>query len=324
LVSIAFATQMGNQGHSGEGTHMMKEWCDAGLLGDVREVHLWSGAADGATDGAPKKTIDKAYKDRPLPKPSGSEIPEGLDWDLFLGPSAARPYVNGYARRGWFAWIEFCIGTCGNWGPHHLDASYWALQLGSPETIEAETLWPARPENSWPGWKGGGGIKVTWQFPTRGALPPVKVIFFSGLMLRELPRPKELEAGRKLTTNWMGGQLLFGDKATLLAGHTGGGPRLIPESKMQAVVKNLPPKTIERPKGGHMGSWRLACKGGKPAASHFEYAAGLMEPLLLGSIAIRTGRKMHWDAGKKLFKNDPEANAMLTREYRKGWDMRKL
>ena len=314
------ATQMGNQGHCGQGTQIIKSWFDAGVLGDVREVHFWMGDPLATT---PFKREASSYVDRPLPVPSGTDIPEGLDWDLFLGPLPMRPYVAGYARRAWLGWIETAGGICTGFGTHHGDASFWALQLDAPETIEAESI-PVTPKNSWPGRAGGGGVKVTWQYPARGKLPPVKVTFFTNQYARQVRRPKDLEPGRNLSAKRaFGGQLFFGDKATLLASHMGGSPRLVPETKMQAEIKNLPPKPT-RYEGGHTGSWLLACKGGKPAPSHFGYSARLTEACLLGSIAIRTGRKLHWEPETMTFKNDPEATAMLTTEYRKGWDMRKL
>jgi hypothetical protein len=128
------------------------------------------------------------------------------------------------------------------------------------------------------------------------------------------PRPKELEEGRTIGEDGSG-QILIGDKGTMIGGTYGGGPRLIPEPKMQEFLKNRPEKTIPRSKG-HYQDWILACKGGKPAGANFEYAVPLTETVLLGNLAIRTGKKIEWDGKKMRCTNCPEANEFVRRQYR--------
>lgn len=116
-----------------------------------------------------------------------------------------------------------------------------------------------------------------------------------------------------------GGVLFVGDKGIIMCQHSGGGPRLIPETKMQAY--NRPPKTIPRITGSHEQNWVEACKGGKPACSNFDYAGPLTEVVLLGNLAIRSGKKLNWDGPNMLVTNVPEANEYIHRQYRQGWTL---
>jgi hypothetical protein len=156
---------------------------------------------------------------------------------------------------------------------------------------------------------------VRYQFPARDNLPPVKVTWYDGGL--KPPRPEELEEDRPMSDP-SGGLLFVGEKGKILCDFTGGNPRLIPESKMNAYQK--PPKTLRR-SIGHHDEWIAACKGGEPAGANFEVAGHVSEILLLGNIAIRTGKMLHWDGPNLKVTNVPEANMFVRREYRKGWEL---
>ena len=149
-------------------------------------------------------------------------------------------------------------------------------------------------------------------------MPPVTVAFYMGKMSSDMPRPEHLEADRELPTN--GGQLIIGKDASIIAGRWCESARIVPETKMQQVGR--PPQKYDRPSGGHKGSWVLACKGGKPAASNFDYAGPFTEMCLLGVIAcLCPGRKLLWDSAKMRITNDEEADKLVRRQYRKGWEI---
>ena len=192
---------------------------------------------------------------------------------------------------------------------HILDIAFYALKLGFPESIEASTTHPH--DETYP-----VASIVRFKFPARGSMPPVKLTWYDGGLMPE--RPDELEPGRNLPGG-IGGSLFIGEKASLKCGCYGESPRIIPEAKMQAYTR--PPKSLPRSIGHHQ-EWIEACKGGDPAGSNFSYSTKLTEMVLLGSIAQRLpNRLLHWNADKMEFTNDPEANALLQRDYRQGWSL---
>jgi predicted dehydrogenase len=287
-------TQMGNQGHSGEGTRLVREWVQAGLIGPVREVHAWS---DHHGKGA------KAPNEQPAETPP---VPDSLDWNLWLGVAPERPYHPAYVPFNWRAWWDFGSCALGDMGCHVLNAGFWALDLKYPSSVEAETA-EVFAETG-PAWS-----IVTWRFPARGSMPPVKVMWYDGK--KQPPRPKELEDACKLGGH---GLLVIGEKGTIYdPGAYCQSPRLIPEAKMQEAIPNLPPKTIPRIKGSHYGDWIQACKGGPKPGSNFDHSGLLTEMVQLGNIAIRTGKKLEWDGENLTCTNVPEANKHVNKQYRK-------
>lgn len=298
-------TQMGNQGHSSEHIRLLKEWLAAGAIGNVTEVYAWT---DRPAGGDPWSTF--AVRAQPEDKPP---VPETLDWDLWLGPVAYRPYHPEYHPLKWRAWLDFGTGALGDMGCHILDPAFWALDLGAPESIEAtSTHWqPDVSSQTFP-----RASIVRYQFPARGNRPPVKLTWYDGRLLP--PIPDELEPGRKIPDS---GAFIIGDKGTIMHGsHGAGGMRLIPEEKMKAYTP--PEKTIPRVNTSHEGDWLRACKEGTPASSTFEYGGALTEMVLLGMIAIRMkDQKLIWDTEQLKFTNNDKANELLHINYRKGWSL---
>jgi predicted dehydrogenase len=301
-------TQMGNQGHSSEHIRLLKEWLADGAIGDVTEVHAWTDRPVGghvwsnfAVRARPKDTP-------PVPK---------LDWDLWLGPVAYRPYHPEYHPTKWRAWLDFGTGALGDMGCHIIDPAFWGLDLGSPESIQAtSTHWQKEVSSeTFP-----RASIVRFKFPARGKRPPVKLTWYDGRLLP--PIPDALEKGRKLPGS---GALIIGDKGCMMHGsHGAGGMRIIPETKMQEYKR--PEQTIPRVKGGrHEGDWLRACKEGKdgtPASSNFDYGGSLTEMALLGMLAIRMkDQNLEWDAENLKFKNNEAANELLHIKYRDGWQL---
>jgi len=292
------ATQMGIQGHAGEGIRLLCEWIWDGAVGPVREVHTW-------TD-RPKGWWPQGV-DRPKETPP---VPDTLDWDLWLGPAPYRPYHPAYVPFKWRGWWDFGTGALGDMGIHNCSPIFWALKLGYPTTVEIVSQEGANAET------GPTKSILRYEFPARGDMPPVTLMWYDGGNMP--PRPEELEEGRRLGDN-DGGSLLVGDKGKILApGWCAASPRLIPESKMKAY--KLPPKTIPR-SIGHHEEWLAACKGGKPAQANFDFAGPLTEVLLLGNIAIRTREKIYWDGPNMRSTNLPKANEYLHYSYRQGWTL---
>ncbi|MHC4362772.1 MAG: Gfo/Idh/MocA family protein [Planctomycetota bacterium] len=302
------ATQMGNQGHSGEGVRLICEWIWDGAIGAVRDVHAWT-----------NRPVWPQGIDRPKDSPP---IPATLDWDLWLGPAPLRPYHPSYLPFNWRAWWDFGTGALGDMACHVLDPVFAALKLGYPTGVEAchsyevHEMW-TRFENkeSYP-----SASIVRYEFPAREDMPPVKLTWYDGGMLP--PRPIELEPGRQMGNDGSGA-MFVGEKGKLMCGTYGDGPRLIPESKMREYKR--PPKTLARIEGGvggHERDWVRACKGGEPACSNFDYAGFLTEAVLMGNLAIRhPGERLDWDGPNMRVTNVPEANEYVRRPYREGWTL---
>jgi predicted dehydrogenase len=261
----------------------------------VREVHAWTSAGRWG----------KGMSGRP---PEAS-IPAGVNWDLWLGPRATRPYSPHYTPVTWRDYWAFGTGVIGDMAIHHLDAALWALDLSAPRTIEASCAFGLDEEMDSP------ASIFRFSFGPRGALPPVEVVWYDGGLLPK--RPEELEDDDQMGQGG-NGTIFIGDKGKIMCAGWGGPPRLLPLSRMETYQR--PPKTLLRSKGHHR-DWLDACKGGPPASSNFEYGAKLTELVLLGNVALRSGRKLQWDSAAMKVKNAPEAERFLKDSYRRGWEV---
>ncbi len=295
-------TQMGIQGHSGEGARLICEWIADGAIGDVTEVDAWCSLSYYPFGHA---WWSSKWNRRPEDTPT---VPSTLDWNLWLGPAPQRPYHPAYHPGVWRCWWDFGCGMMGDRGAHTLDPVFWALKLGHPTSVEATSL-DLNPDTH------PVASIVTYKFPARGDLPPVKLTWYDGL---RAPRPPELEDGRRMG-HTEGGSLFKGTKGKLVAGVYGEAPRLIPESRMKEY--KIPDKTIPRIEGSHEQDWVRACKDGRHAGADFEYSGLLTEICLLGNVARRVDARIEWNGEAMSVTNLPEANKYVRTEYRKGWTL---
>ncbi len=286
-------SQMGNQGHAKEGIRLVKEWIDAGVIGDIHQVDIW--------------TNRPIWPQGMTAQPPAMPVPGTIDWNLWLGVAPKRPYNSNYLPFKWRGWWDFGTGAFGDMGCHIMDAPFWALKLENPTSITAETS-PVSNESP-PKWS-----IVTYKFPARGKMPPITMTWYDGK--KKPPRPASLEEGRSVPAQ---GVYYHGTKKTLASFSAYcNSPRLIPESDMREFAPNRPEETIPRVKGGHFAEWIRACKGEGPMpGSNFEYAGPLTETILLGNIAIRAGRKIRWDSKKLECIGDPESTRLVSKKYRK-------
>ena len=292
-------TQLGNHGHSFDSIRTFVEWIKDGAIGTVREVHAMCGSSYGRLD-----QVEKVKEGQP--------VPEGLNWDLWLGPAQFRPYHSAYVPGRWRGWRPFGTGVLGDWTCHVIDPVFWALDLDAPTRIAAETFEydPKKHFDTFP-----AETVIHYDFPARGQRPAVKVIWYDGG--RRPPRPEELEPGKQLPDI---GALVVGDKGKIIYGsHGAGNLRLIPASRMQEYQKPAP--TIPR-SPGHHEEWIAACKGGKPTGSNFNYGGPLTEVALVGAIAtLFKDQPLEWNSKAAKFTNCPEANRYINPPYRRGWSL---
>jgi len=302
-------TQMGNQGHSSEPIRRLREWIQAGIIGKVREVHAWS---DRPVGGDPWS--DFPIMKRPEDTPP---VPDGLDWELWLGPAAHRPYHPIYHPTTWRGFWDFGTGPLGDMGCHILDPAFWALDLGQPASVQATTTHydPEVGGETFP-----RASIVRYQFPARGDMPPVSLTWYDGRL--KPPVPELFEADRQLDNN---GAILVGDEGIAVHGsHGAGGLVFLPKERVRAFDR--PPKVLRRmPQrdNAHEQDWIRACKeGAESASANFDYGGPLTEMVLLGVLAMRfKDCKLEWDAKNLRFTNHDEANRLVNPPSRKGWEL---
>lgn len=281
------ATQLGNHGQAEEKARITQEYILANAIGPIREVHI---------------NLGKRFWDAPLAPPRETPpVPEGLDWDLWLGPALEKPYHPDYHPWNWRDYRGFGTSELGDMGCHLLSTVFKALDLWHPVSAEAEFK-PAHPD-IYP-----RQFKVRYEFPSRGKHPPVAVTWFDEGY--DAPRPQALEKGRGFGGNKV---VYYGDDGTLMD------YLLIPQERLRAYGR--PPEVLPR-SPGHYREWIDACRGGPPAGSDIVRHSGILtETPLLGNIAIQMGKKLEWDGPNMKITNDASANQFIRREYRKGWSL---
>jgi len=287
-------TQMGNQGHGGEGLRATREWIQAGVIGTIKEAHCWS--------DRPGRFWTQAVQ-RPADTPP---VPATLDWNLWLGAAPERPYHPKYCPREWRGWFDFGNGAMGDMAVHNMDPAFYALDLDTPLATEAQTSEPF-PE-SYPAWE-----IITYEFAAKGARPAFKLVWYDG---GKMPvRPEEFDEGFKLGDN---GIYFRGEKGVIFCEGWAGMPRLFPRSLRKDFQP--PPKTIPR-SPGHRVEWVKACKARKPddAKAGFAYSGPYVESLLIGNLASRFRKRIEWDAANMKASNAPEADPLIRKKYRPGF-----
>ena len=289
------ATQMGNQGHSRETMAQTIELIRGGVVGDVTEVHSW----------VPAKRWNPELMAPPTQKES---VPKGLNWDLWIGPRAMRPFHSAYHPVHWRDFWEFGCGALGDFACHDMDSPTWALNLYAPATVEAHCVGQTHPDLA------PQGTICYFHFPKSGDQQELKITWYDGGVMPELP-----EGVDPVRNRYSRGVMFVGTKGHLLCEGAGGTPRLIRDGEL-IEKPELPPASIPRVQD-HYRDWLDACKGGRPALSNFEYGARLTEITLLGVMAVRTGGKLEWNHDKMQVNNAPDTEAIINGIYRKGWEV---
>jgi predicted dehydrogenase len=332
---MGVATQMGNQGSAESGLRRAVEIVQAGVLGPVKEVHVWTNrpiwpqGSDAILQvPAARQAALAAMHFTAAGELKYDQPPKNVHWDLFLGPAPERPYAKIYHPFSWRGWLDFGTGALGDMACHTANMAFRALKLGYPKTIVASKVQELNSE-TYP-----TQAQVTFQFPAREGMPECTFNWYEGQYRGQKAVPptallnKVLKPYEQLSQS---GSMLVGEKGILFSPNDyGAAYRLVGEGleeAAKAVSETLP---RHRSAGGRRGGtdplmkaeWVEAMKGGPPAYSNFDYAAMLTETILLGNIAIRmNGKKLEWDGPNLKFTNNNEANQYLHYEYRKGWTL---
>jgi len=312
------ATQMGNQGSSGGQFRRMQEVIQAGAIGEIRDVHTWN--CNGGTGPGPRVNVES------MP------VPATLNWNLWLGPAADRPYHTKWMR--WLGWRDLGTSMLGNWGSHSTYLAFLSLKVGQ--------LWDAKPdsapiirvtgecnafdENRFPRTE-----TVHWEIPARGNLPPVTFHWYNGPQGHEIRPVLEKivgrgldwgDKGKKKWADWAG-CLIVGTKGTVYANGHNNGCTILPEKEFAEIArgKKGPAQTLPRSQG-HERDWLEAVKGGPAAWSNFDDATRENELLMLGNLAtLFRGQALRYDPVACKIVNNADADKALRREYREGWEL---
>jgi predicted dehydrogenase len=325
------ATQMGNQGSAGNGLRRAVEVIQAGIIGQVRQLHVWS---------------NRPIWLQGMNRPAGADpVPDTLDWDLWLGPAPFRPFKkdwpeepaaganpnakktakkNVYHPFSWRGWQDFGTGALGDMACHTVNMPFRALKLGYPTSIEAQTTGINKESYA-------KSAHIQFEFPKRNGLVPLTFHWYDGqpdgadTFRPHADLTEDIVAKMKKLPG--SGCLLIGDKGRIFSPDDYGSKFLLRMNDEKELVgseehealKAIPEKYWKSP--GHYQEWVDACKGGRAAYSEFEVAAYLTEIILLGCVAERVGKKLEWDGPKMQAKNTHEAAQYVKRDYRKGWDL---
>jgi len=338
-------TQMGNQAHAGEPIRRAVELVRAGIIGPVRQVHAWTNRPIWPQG---QKALEERRRSAGEPKPAD------LDWDLWLGPAPLREYNKCYVPFKWRGWWDFGTGALGDMACHIMDMAYWALDLGAPIAVEAES--GGQTKETGPDWStiayrfasrvSVGGGKLGGGVGPKAAIdmPAVKYVWYDGnkdgkqnapynLLQQVTEEARKTDAGRQAVKargekkkrtspsiddpkRW--DVILVGDEGMMLFKRSSTDWIITPSSRVEQFTDV--PKTIRRVPNEDV-EWLEACKGGPKPLSSFDYAGPLTEMVLLGNLAVRLGKKIEWDAEALKATNTPEADELIRREYRKGWDL---
>jgi predicted dehydrogenase len=302
-------TQMGNQGHSGDDGRRVVELIRAGVIGPVREVHVWT---------------NRPVWPQGVNRPEAQPTPSSLDWDAWKGPADVDwGYHPDYAHFNWRGWVPFGCGALGDMGAHLLDFPIWALDPGPPTKVETRhTRWPGHPslwESKQPDELSGFPLaSITHYEFGKAKGGPVELTWYDGGLMPETPElfPKDLKV------NPEGGVLFVGSRGMLVHETYGEKPILLGKGVKDAAAKvpqSLP--RIQGGKEGHEMNWIRAIRGEEAISCPFEYAVPLNEAMMLGIVALKAEQPILWDAAAGRVTNVPDANAFLSRKYRKGWEL---
>jgi len=277
-------TQMGTQIHAGTNYRRVVEMVRAGLLGAVRRVHVWQGG--GVRVGQRVKS---------------GEPPQGVNYDLWLGPAPYRPFHTSHFHFNWRYWWDFGGGQLADFGCHYMDLPFWALSLTAPTTVAATGQKGHSGDNLCP-----NAMRVDYAFPARGDQPAVHLTWYHGGW-----KPQGAEVYGKSSA-----VLFEGEHGRLLADYSTRKLFLQGGRKAEAVKPTIPNSI------GHHQEWIHAVKTGGTTTCHFEYGGNLTESVLLGNVSYRAGqKKLEWDAAQLAATNCPEAAPLVRREYRAGWTL---
>ena len=301
-------TNMGNQGHTYDGIRKMREWYDADVMGQIEEVHVgFSGPAWS------KAKFFKKPATQPIP---AEAVPSDVNWDVWMGPTAERPYNSIYHPLAWRGFYDLGTGMFGDWFCHTGDGAVWILDLYDPVVVECVERGPIAMDGMIPDYS-----VIRYDFPARGKKAPCTMYWYDGMMNGgpKMKVPEEWDLGKAPGA----GSYWYGTKQNGYLDNRSNNPRLSTRQGMMDFNKgaDIPQKYERVTQKGPFAEWVAAIKGEiKECGSNFDYAAPLTEVALIGVLAQRFGGRIEWDPIKGEVTNRPELNAFVKEPVRAGWE----
>jgi len=285
------ATQMGNQGTSHDGLRRAAAVIRSGAIGAVKHVHVWT-----------NRPIWPQGKELNRPEDT-PPIPGHLDWEAFLGPAAYRPFNEAYHPFKWRGWWDFGTGALGDMACHTMNMPFAALDLRDPVSVRARTS--GHNGETYPEWS-----VIDYRFPRRKGRPALTLTWYDGGQL-----PPELHVVPEKPSK--SGCLVLGEHGAIFSPNDYGAAYTF--YSHEGIEE---PEVEFTPSPGHFQEWVDAMRGGPAAMSNFpDYAGPLSETVLLGNLAVWSGKRVKWDAEKLEATNAPELASMVRPEYRKGYSL---
>ncbi len=301
------ATQMGNQGNGGDPVRYICEMVWDGKIGEVNEVHAWTNRPiwpQGIPNALPPQ-----------------EVPDDLNWEMWLGPAPYRPYNEDYVPFKWRGWWDYGTGALGDMGCHIFNPCNRALRLYAPISVECTHVKDLN-DQTYP-----TESIIKYQFPAREAFPPLTVYWYDGNL--KPPKPEGV-ASDVDPSKQQSGSFFVGDKGILSMETHGDNPMYILDGKLvndYEAPMPLIPRIPKLPNDGGKDrqqklDWIHACKGGPPAGSNFDYSGPLTEWVLLGNIALKfPNQELRWDSERMRFTNNQEANKWIEWPHREPYEL---
>lgn len=299
-------TVMGNQGHNFEGMRLIKDWYDLDMIGEVKEVHAWTG----------RTTTNNLNAQREFP---AQPVPETLNWDLWMGPTKERPYNKAFCPKGWRWHWDYGLGGLGDIGCHTLDIPVYVMGLGYPSAVYMADSLDFRHEFDDKAPKLAAATYV-YEFPANGDRPAVKVYWYEGGRMPKFPKEVHAETPEVKKAIGTGGCMMIGSNNTLLSPSMRPvRPKLI--DNWDEISQNPADKITPRPVGNPVQEIKAAIRGDiDKCGSNFDYAVPLTETVILGTIANRSNKKVVYNPKEMTF-NDASLNEFIKEPVRKGWEI---
>ncbi len=296
---------MGNQGATMQGMRVLREYIEAGMIGDVTEVHYWT-----------NRPIWPQGKGLQFPE---ADVPDHLNWDVWQGTVATeRPYSPKIHPFAWRGFWDYGCGALGDIGCHSMNSAFWALGLKGDFIVESSKVAPfddvTAPKRS----------SLVYHFPAKEERKAVKVYWQDGIKNvnadKEFMRPPGLPDDLELNPGF--GQVFVGTEGVLFINDCYGGSAPVLYRKKKRVKPERVEMKYDRVKGGPTQELCRAVRGQgpKPVSNFVDHAGPLTEMVLAGNFSVRLGKKIDWDMENMEARGLPEVKSMLKRQYREGWE----
>lgn len=286
---------------------LILKWINDGVIGKLKEIHNWS-----------YRPVWEQWPSRPK---ESKPVPDGFNWELWLGPVPDLPYHPYYTHNRFRGWYDFGGGSIADMGHYSLFPLFLTFGIDTPPVsakaygtthryVDGNTYKWVKNDVAFP-----LSCLIQLEFPAQKTLPAFDLFWYDGGMKPFIPG--ELREDKRDMPEE--GMMFVGDRGKILAGFRGEKPEIIPSRLMKAYQGET--EVPERGEESRPNTWLEAIKNDRESPGSFRYAGTVTEAINLAAVALRAGKKVEYDSAKMKITNDEAANRYLTREYRKDWEL---